>query len=186
MDTAGRWAVEMRCRVLPRVGNQSNWDRGLDLISAADGELFIEGGVTSLTLEYQGERANLQNGIDGRRRVAKALARRVARGGDRPQARRARAEGDTKGNGINGEEPRAAGIGRGARGTVRLGVRPTSIRMHPTFTAPTRRGLPQEADAERRGRHSHAERGNEVPALAKNRGMWESREGRSGSVCGLR
>ena len=34
--------------------------------SAGNGEVFIEGSVTPLTLEDQGERANIQNGIGGR------------------------------------------------------------------------------------------------------------------------
>ncbi len=33
--------------------------------SAGDGEVFIEGSVTTLTLDNQGERANIQNGIGG-------------------------------------------------------------------------------------------------------------------------
>ncbi len=38
----------------------------VEAISAGDSEVFIEGGVTVLTLDNQGERANIQNGISGR------------------------------------------------------------------------------------------------------------------------
>ena len=50
-------------------GVEGGVDRGgagiVEVISAGDGEVFIEGGVTPLTLEDQGERSNLQNEMEG-------------------------------------------------------------------------------------------------------------------------